>query len=141
MNYRLDIGTHSIGWAVLELDEAEPSRPKSLVRVGSRVFPDGRDPQSGESLALNRRERREGEAGKIKQAADRFAKEALTRFHTVGEALYHRLQAGQRTRARQRRQGGVRLLCHPGDDCRRVRRPVGEATDLPSRTTPRSGQG
>ncbi|MEW8507510.1 MAG: type II CRISPR RNA-guided endonuclease Cas9 [Candidatus Thiodiazotropha sp.] len=60
MKYRLglDIGTHSIGWAMVELDGSEPPKPKSLIRIGSRIFPDGRDPQSGESLGINRREPR-----------------------------------------------------------------------------------
>ncbi len=55
MKYRLglDLGTHSIGWAVLRLDEHE--HPCSIIRLGTRIFPDGRDPKSGESLAANRR--------------------------------------------------------------------------------------
>ncbi|MEW8248204.1 MAG: type II CRISPR RNA-guided endonuclease Cas9 [Candidatus Thiodiazotropha endolucinida] len=182
MKYRLglDIGTHSIGWAIVALDDANPPKPASLVRIGSRIFPDGRDPQSGESLAVNRREprsqrrrrdrflrrqqafldhlirygllpqgekarkelqprdpytlrkkgldgalllhelgralfhlnqrrgfksnrkadRKAGESGKIKQAADRFAAEELSRYRTVGEALYHRLAEGKGSRAR-----------------------------------------
>jgi CRISPR-associated endonuclease Csn1 len=187
MKYRLglDIGTHSIGWAIVALDDANPPKPKSLVRIGSRIFPDGRDPQSGESLAVNRREprsqrrrrdrflrrqqaflehlirygllpkeekarkdlqpldpytlrkkgldnalslyefgralfhlnqrrgfksnrkadRKAGESGKIKQAADRFSAEELSQYRTVGEALYHRLQEGKGSRARLRGSG------------------------------------
>ena len=187
MKYRLglDIGTQSIGWAIVALDDAEPPKPKSLARIGSRIFPDGRDPQSGESLAVNRREprsqrrrrdrflrrqkafldhlirygllpedeqarkdlqpldpyalrvkgldnaltphelgralfhlnqrrgfksnrktdRKAGESGKIKQASDRFLAEELSQHRTVGEALYHRLQAGMGSRARLRGSG------------------------------------
>lgn len=47
----LDIGTNSIGWCLIE-DDA------SIVDVGTRIFSDGRDPQSGTSLAVDRREAR-----------------------------------------------------------------------------------
>ena len=55
MNYRLglDIGTNSIGWAVLLLDKN--GKPCRVVRVGSRIFSDGRDPKSKASLATDRR--------------------------------------------------------------------------------------
>lgn len=39
----LDIGTNSIGWCLVE-DDAQ------IVAIGSRIFSDGRDPQSGTSL-------------------------------------------------------------------------------------------
>jgi CRISPR-associated endonuclease Csn1 len=44
----LDIGTNSIGWCLIE-DDAR------IVAAGSRIFADGRDPQSGASLAVDRR--------------------------------------------------------------------------------------
>jgi CRISPR-associated endonuclease Csn1 len=44
----LDIGTNSIGWCLIE-DDAQ------IVAIGSRIFSDGRDPQSGTSLAVDRR--------------------------------------------------------------------------------------
>ncbi len=47
----LDIGTNSIGWCLIE-DDAK------IVAIGSRIFSDGRDPQSGTSLAVDRREAR-----------------------------------------------------------------------------------
>ncbi len=54
-SYRLglDIGTNSIGWCVYALDGAD--RIERLLRMGVRIFPDGRDPQSRTSLAVNRR--------------------------------------------------------------------------------------
>lgn len=48
----LDIGTNSIGWALLELREGKPS---SIVRTGVRIFSDGRNPKDGASLAVTRR--------------------------------------------------------------------------------------
>ncbi len=47
----LDIGTNSIGWCLIEDD-------KRVVDLGVRIFSDGRDPKSGASLAVDRREAR-----------------------------------------------------------------------------------
>lgn len=44
----LDIGTNSIGWCLIEDD-------RRIIAAGSRIFADGRDPQSGTSLAVDRR--------------------------------------------------------------------------------------
>lgn len=55
MKYRLgiDIGTNSIGWCVLDLDA--DGDPHAVRDIGVRIFSDGRDPQSGASLAVDRR--------------------------------------------------------------------------------------
>lgn len=55
MRYRLglDLGANSIGWAVLRLDDA--GSPAGIVRLGSRIFSDGRNPKDKTSLALARR--------------------------------------------------------------------------------------
>jgi CRISPR-associated endonuclease Csn1 len=62
LNYRLslDLGTNSIGWAMLHLDmNAKPSpSPDAIIRAGVRIFGDGRDPQTGASLAVDRRQAR-----------------------------------------------------------------------------------
>ena len=47
----LDIGTNSIGWCLIEDDSR-------IVDLGARIFSDGRDPQSGTSLAVDRRDAR-----------------------------------------------------------------------------------
>jgi CRISPR-associated endonuclease Csn1 len=52
----LDMGTNSLGWFMLWLDSA--GRPHALGPGGVRVYPDGRDPQSGTSNAVDRREAR-----------------------------------------------------------------------------------
>ena len=44
----LDIGSNSIGWCLIEDD-------RRIVALGSRIFSDGRDPNSGASLAVDRR--------------------------------------------------------------------------------------
>jgi len=48
----LDLGTNSIGWAMLHLDmNAKPSpSPDVIIRAGVRIFGDGRDPQTGVSI-------------------------------------------------------------------------------------------
>lgn len=46
----LDIGTNSIGWCLYEGD--------AIRDIGVRIFPDGRDPKSGASLAVDRRDAR-----------------------------------------------------------------------------------
>lgn len=50
----LDVGATSIGWTALDLHPSSLD-PCGVLRMGVRVFPDGRDPQSGTSLAMDRR--------------------------------------------------------------------------------------
>lgn len=52
----LDLGTNSIGWTILGLDEE--SRPNRIEKMGVRIFSDGRAPKDKTSLAVNRREKR-----------------------------------------------------------------------------------
>ena len=51
----LDVGTNSLGWAALSLDNG---RPSGLIGAGVRIFSDGRNPKDGSSLAVQRREPR-----------------------------------------------------------------------------------
>jgi CRISPR-associated endonuclease Csn1 len=57
MGYRLalDLGTTSLGWAVIKLKEG---LPMAVVKAGVRIFSDGRNPKDGASLAVGRREAR-----------------------------------------------------------------------------------
>lgn len=48
----LDIGTNSIGWCLVDEENG------AIIDIGVRIFSDGRDPQSGTSLAVDRREAR-----------------------------------------------------------------------------------
>lgn len=48
----LDLGTNSIGWCLLETKDGVPI---NLRKAGVRIFSDGRDPQRGEPLAVERR--------------------------------------------------------------------------------------
>jgi CRISPR-associated endonuclease Csn1 len=58
MRYRLalDLGTTSLGWALLQLNENDG--PKAVIKAGVRIFSDGRNPKDGSSLAVTRREAR-----------------------------------------------------------------------------------
>jgi CRISPR-associated endonuclease Csn1 len=60
LKYRLalDLGSTSLGWAVLALDDTQPPRPKAIAKAGVRIFSDGRNPKDGSSLAVTRREAR-----------------------------------------------------------------------------------
>lgn len=49
----LDLGTNSIGWAAIQLDDQ--NEPSGLLDMGVRIFPDGRDEQSKQSNAVDRR--------------------------------------------------------------------------------------
>ena len=49
----LDIGTNSIGWAAVKLDDKD--EPCGVLDMGVRIFPDGRNPRDGSSNAVKRR--------------------------------------------------------------------------------------
>lgn len=56
--YRLgvDLGSNSLGWFLVDLEKyGDRYSPKKLRRGGVRIFPDGRDPQSKASNAVDRR--------------------------------------------------------------------------------------
>lgn len=49
----LDLGTNSLGWAILELDD--DLKPCKVARLGVRIFDSGRKPKDGTSKAVDRR--------------------------------------------------------------------------------------
>ena len=52
----LDIGTNSIGWCALALEtQKKQNKPRSILDMGVRIFPDGRNPKDGSSNAVARR--------------------------------------------------------------------------------------
>jgi CRISPR-associated endonuclease Csn1 len=59
MRYRLglDLGTTSIGWCMVRLDKNE--NPVAIIKMGSRIFSDGRNPKDGTSLAVTKRNARQ----------------------------------------------------------------------------------
>lgn len=54
MSYRLalDLGSTSLGWAMIRLREKQPV---AVIKAGVRIFGDGRNPKDGASLAVTRR--------------------------------------------------------------------------------------
>ncbi len=60
-----DLGTNSLGWCAVELDEV--NRAIRIVSLGSRIFSDGRDAKSKQSLAVERRDARA-----MRRGRDRF---------------------------------------------------------------------
>ncbi|MBT0569707.1 type II CRISPR RNA-guided endonuclease Cas9 [Curvibacter sp. CHRR-16] len=60
MRYRLalDLGTTSLGWAMIRLNHETPPAPVAIIKAGVRIFADGRNPKDGSSLAVTRREAR-----------------------------------------------------------------------------------
>lgn len=77
----LDLGTNSIGWCIFDLskpDEDGRRHPIAIRRMGVRIFPDGRDPQSGASLAASRREPRSA-----RRRRDRFLMRRATLLHAL----------------------------------------------------------
>ncbi len=81
MRYRLglDIGSTSIGWCMIRLDAHD--EPVAVIRMGVRIFSDGRNPKDGSSLAVTRRMARQ-----MRRRRDRLLKRkermlsALTRL-------------------------------------------------------------
>jgi CRISPR-associated endonuclease Csn1 len=60
MRYRLalDLGSTSLGWAMVRLNTDNPPAPVAVIKAGVRIFSDGRNPKDGSSLAVTRREAR-----------------------------------------------------------------------------------
>lgn len=81
MRYRLglDIGSTSIGWCMVRLNEQDV--PVAVIRMGVRIFSNGCNPYNGNSLAVARREARQ-----MRRRRDRFLRRkeklisALTRL-------------------------------------------------------------
>ncbi len=57
-DYRLgiDLGSTSLGWCMLELDQNND--PTGIIKMGVRIFPDGREMKSKEPLSVQRRNAR-----------------------------------------------------------------------------------
>ena len=77
MRYRLalDLGSTSLGWAMVRLDAGNV--PCAVIKAGVRIFSDGRNPKDGSSLAVTRREARA-----MRRRRDRLLKrkERMTRL-------------------------------------------------------------
>lgn len=82
MRLGLDIGTNSIGWWLYETDGPETNaRIVGVIDGGVRIFSDGRDPQSGASLAVDRRAARA-----MRRRRDRYLRRRATLMRVLAEA-------------------------------------------------------
>ncbi len=80
MRYRLalDLGTTSLGWAMIRLSQA--NEPCAVIKAGVRIFSDGRNPKDGSSLAVTRREARG-----MRRRRDRLLKRKERMMYTLVE--------------------------------------------------------
>lgn len=95
VKYRLgiDLGTNSLGWCLVGLDEED--RPNRFLRMGVRIFPDGRDPQDGTSLATARRLARS-----MRRRRDRFLKRRARLMRLMIEHGFMPADKGEREKLR-----------------------------------------
>lgn len=80
MRYRLalDLGSTSLGWAMIRLDTNH--QPCAVIKTGVRIFSDGRNPKDGSSLAVTRREART-----MRRRRDRLLKRKARMMRTLIE--------------------------------------------------------
>lgn len=82
----IDMGTSSLGWAVVELKNNQDSENEKLIPVdvidlGVRIFDDGRDAQTNEPLAVSRRNARS-----MRKRRDRMLRRKQYLLHTLQNA-------------------------------------------------------
>ena len=82
MRYRLalDLGSTSLGWAMIRLNQDEQPAPIAIIKAGVRIFSNGRNPKDGSSLAVTRREARA-----MRRRRDRLLKRKSRMMHTLTE--------------------------------------------------------
>ena len=80
MRYRLalDLGSTSLGWAMLRL--GPDNNPIAVIKAGVRIFSDGRNPKDGSSLAVTRRAARA-----MRRRRDRLLKRKARMMRTLIE--------------------------------------------------------
>lgn len=72
----LDVGTGSVGWAVLALDDS--GAPYRVLGMGSRIFGSGRSPKEQTSLAADRRQARQ-----MRRRRDRYIQRRTRLMHEL----------------------------------------------------------
>ncbi len=82
MRFRLalDLGSTSLGWAMIRLNQDKQPAPIAIIKAGVRIFSDGRNPKDGSSLAVTRREARA-----MRRRRDRLLKRKSRMMHTLTE--------------------------------------------------------
>ncbi|KAF1046276.1 type II CRISPR RNA-guided endonuclease Cas9 [Xylophilus sp.] len=109
----LDLGSTSLGWAVLRLDDHHA--PTAIIKAGVRIFSDGRNPKDGSSLAVTRRAARA-----MRRRRDRLLrrKDRMLR-KLVEHGFFPADEAGRKTLERlnpyELRARGLREPLQPGE--------------------------
>ena len=92
MRYRLalDLGSTSLGWAMLRLNAAD--EPIAVIKAGVRIFSDGRNPKDGSSLAVTRRDARA-----MRRRRDRLLKRKARMMRTlIAHGFFPQDEAGRK---------------------------------------------
>lgn len=91
MRYRLalDLGSTSLGWAMIRLDANQ--QPCAIIKAGVRIFSNGRNPKDGSSLAVTRREARA-----MRRRRDRLLKRKARMIRTLIEYGFFPVEESQR---------------------------------------------
>ncbi|MEQ1532185.1 MAG: type II CRISPR RNA-guided endonuclease Cas9 [Sideroxydans sp.] len=91
MRYRLalDLGSTSLGWAMIRLNAA--NQPCAVIKAGVRIFSNGRNPKDGSSLAVTRREARA-----MRRRRDRLLKRKARMMRTLIEYGFFPAEESQR---------------------------------------------
>lgn len=81
----VDLGTASLGWAAIKLEKrAGRWEADGIISAGSRIFGNGRDPKSGASLAVDRRDARS-----MRRRRDRFKqRQDALMAHLIADGLF-----------------------------------------------------
>lgn len=99
MRYRLalDLGSTSLGWAILRLSTETPPAPVAVIKAGVRIFSDGREPARGKgevgtSLAATRRAARA-----MRRRRDRLLKRKARMMRTlIGHGFFPKDDAARK---------------------------------------------
>lgn len=92
MQYRLalDLGTNSLGWAMIRLKG--DGTPCAVIKAGVRIFSDGRNPKDGSSLAVTRRNARA-----MRRRRDRLLKRKARMMKTlIGHGFFPQDEAARK---------------------------------------------
>ena len=110
MRYRLglDLGTTSIGWALIRLNDRE--EPCAVIRMGSRIFSDGRNPKDGSSLAVTRRLARQMRRRRDRLLKRKCAQSVKVRRRLAQVGLNHHRQRARNGERRKDSHGQRRVL-------------------------------
>nr|WP_238944308.1 type II CRISPR RNA-guided endonuclease Cas9 [Allofranklinella schreckenbergeri] len=112
----LDLGSTSLGWAILRLNA--DNQPTAIIKAGVRIFSDGRSPKDGSSLAVTRRTARA-----MRRRRDRLLKrKARMRDKLIAHGFFPKDEAARKAlealNPYQLRAEGLQRALTPGEFAR-----------------------